>query len=790
MKYMKNKYSDENGNVVSFWSTDDNVLCEDGKTLRENLDEVDAQFKDIANEIGKNEDGSDIELPTTDKSIKGAINELFQNVSNGKQLIATAITDKGINTSSDDTFQTMATNIGKISRSVNAFNITNNLTYATNSNTKTTIEEYNSYKATITAKNGYKLNSVNVTMGNTDITNTCYSNGEIHIEDVIGHLVITVVAVEETSPTIILNWNFANQTAGNGNGDIQVTVNDDTLVGDYDIYYGDDNGKLSNYDKICTLSAVKGTTKSYNCFNDFQLIPKYATKLIAIKDNTTKGEFVIPISKRFSSGDYGQHLYSFGIISDIHMGANTSDTDLQSALTYLNANENVAFTCVPGDITNGGTDAQFQSYKTIKETYSPNTEVYTTNGNHEWRNSSFSNTLWETYMSNPRDYVLTHGKEVFIFIGIHGDADSKNTFSDAQKTWLETQLEKYKNTRVFLFEHYFINGTGNGNYNSLYPVNTLTYNQTHGLWLLNLLKQYKNVFLVTGHSHLKFRTQELDKRITICNNVGGIETGYMLHIPSIVIPRDIIDGTSISDYLYAQSEGVVIDVYENCILYRGRNFVDEKFIPIGQFILQKTQGTLPTVNTYTITNTLSNCISSNSATSVKENTSYSATISASEGYAISSITVTMGGTDITSTAVNNNTISISNVTSNIVITATAEVDGINVVWTKGTKIDKTTGAESSSNAYASSNYIEVDNTKTYTIELTDTTNATKADANIFVCYYDINKTFLSCSSNYVINQTTYSNTILLVPNTKYIRLRGYNVLGSYFKGESIKITES
>lgn len=49
MKYMKNKYSDENGNVVSFWSTDDNVLCEDGKTLRENLDEVDAQFKDIAN---------------------------------------------------------------------------------------------------------------------------------------------------------------------------------------------------------------------------------------------------------------------------------------------------------------------------------------------------------------------------------------------------------------------------------------------------------------------------------------------------------------------------------------------------------------------------------------------------------------------------------------------------------------------------------------------------------------------------------------------------------------------
>lgn len=50
MKYMKNKYGDKNGTPISFWSTDDNVLCEDGKTLRENLDKVDTQFKDIANE--------------------------------------------------------------------------------------------------------------------------------------------------------------------------------------------------------------------------------------------------------------------------------------------------------------------------------------------------------------------------------------------------------------------------------------------------------------------------------------------------------------------------------------------------------------------------------------------------------------------------------------------------------------------------------------------------------------------------------------------------------------------
>ena len=76
---------------------------------------LNTQYKDIANLIGKNEDGSDIELPTTDKTIKGAITELFQDVSNGKTLVANAITDKGVNTLATDTFQTMATNIGNIS---------------------------------------------------------------------------------------------------------------------------------------------------------------------------------------------------------------------------------------------------------------------------------------------------------------------------------------------------------------------------------------------------------------------------------------------------------------------------------------------------------------------------------------------------------------------------------------------------------------------------------------------------------------------------------------------------
>ena len=56
----------------------------------------------------------DTENNFTSTNVEGALAELFQSVSNGKTLIASAITDKGISTSNNDTFQTMANNISKI----------------------------------------------------------------------------------------------------------------------------------------------------------------------------------------------------------------------------------------------------------------------------------------------------------------------------------------------------------------------------------------------------------------------------------------------------------------------------------------------------------------------------------------------------------------------------------------------------------------------------------------------------------------------------------------------------
>lgn len=106
---------------------------------------------------------------------------------------------------------------------------------------------------------------------------------------------------------------------------------------------------------------------------------------------------------------------------------------------------------------------------------------------------------------------------------------------------------------------------------------------------------------------------------------------------------------------------VTIDSNSNIyVAYYGARPVDEKVIAYGDVVR------------YTITNTLTNVITNNASDKILAGQSYTATLTAKSGYEIKTVTVTMGGTDITSSCYNNGVITISEVTGNVVITATAE----------------------------------------------------------------------------------------------------------------------
>jgi hypothetical protein len=67
-----------------------------------------------------------------------------------------------------------------------------------------TIIEGEAYNATLTATEGYVLDSVVITMGGEDVTSTVYADGIISIDNVTGDIVITARA-KKSGPTNIID---------------------------------------------------------------------------------------------------------------------------------------------------------------------------------------------------------------------------------------------------------------------------------------------------------------------------------------------------------------------------------------------------------------------------------------------------------------------------------------------------------------------------------------------------------------------------------------------------------
>ena len=109
------------------------------------------------------------------------------------------------------------------------------------------------------------------------------------------------------------------------------------------------------------------------------------------------------------------------------------------------------------------------------------------------------------------------------------------------------------------------------------------------------MRHYKNAHQFHGHSHLKFYLQYGSD----VANIDRVFGGWSIHIPSLAVPRDgDITGANSRHEIYADSEGYVVDVYENGIHLRGRDFVKGEFLPIASYWLDTTLQTIPE-KTYT-----------------------------------------------------------------------------------------------------------------------------------------------------------------------------------------------
>lgn len=368
--------------------------------------------------------------------------------------------------------------------------------------------------------------------------------------------------------------------------DKTIKVISDT-TGSYDFYYANDNGIISDYDRLFSFNLKANVTSSYTYLNSFNIAPYNATKIAVCKSGTTKilSSSSLPSQFLFDSSTYGNKLYSFGALSDVHIDGDGSDerssaSDFSRALKFFNSNASLV--AISGDLSCESGYNELSLFKDLVDT-NATIPVYASRGNHDCR---YSISNFETYTGGSLYFEQSYNNDKFIFLGMNAENYGDSCFTTEELDWLETKLESYKNQRVFLFFHVFMPNTC-GNINNLYPWSGLNTSSSIVSRFVTMMTNYKNVIYFSGHSHLEFACQRFGANANIFSDGT---TCHRVHIPSCAAPRKNDTGTSSSNtYQYnAGSQGYLVDVYENCIVLRGRDFIKGKYLPIANYCLDTT----------------------------------------------------------------------------------------------------------------------------------------------------------------------------------------------------------
>lgn len=187
---------------------------------------------------------------------------------------------------------------------------------------------------------------------------------------------------------------------------------------------------------------------------------------------------------------------------------------------------------------------------------------------------------------------------------------------------------------------------------------------------------------------------------------------------------------------------------------------------------------------YSISYTLTNVTSSSAIATIKSGEAYTTTLSVADNYTIKSVTVTMGGVNITSSAYSNGTISISEVTGDVVITAMAtgftnqipiSIDSSGAVFNgvgykTGYRLSTSSGKESAASGMTVTGFIPVPNSATIRIKGIDLTSG-----NSTMAWYGTDFTFISgayCNGNFEAADANGVRKKAFTNSAGYIRISG------------------
>lgn len=409
----------------------------------------------------------------------------------------------------------------------------------------------------------------------------------------------------------VITYTFANARPGDGEGTLTFTPGSST-TGYYNLYYADENGILPDYEPVVT-TAIKSSPVSVK-LPQAMLLPPEATALVLFT-GTTKAPastamenaaavYELPAEKKVTLGDV---TFSFASVSDAHLNYDDSgygaSAKWTAALNFF-AEKEMEAVILSGDMTSSGGTTDYTRYQNaIAASNYPASQIYEAQGNHDSQQVArflsvtsggdevhpFAGSAW-FYKMFPGDEGEKDNLFIFMAqeLGATNVTPTSDNFSAKQLDWVEGLLEEYAgtNTNIFLVEHAVIHNFGPGDrYDGVY-VEPMKFDDKFpgNMRLKALLTEYKEVIMMTGHTHLSLYEN--------CN--FGDEQGTaarMIHNSSTSQPRSYTSSGSISydsegrTTATAGSEGYLAYVYGDYVTYLGHNLTTRKIIPQACFLL-------------------------------------------------------------------------------------------------------------------------------------------------------------------------------------------------------------
>ena len=388
---------------------------------------------------------------------------------------------------------------------------------------------------------------------------------------------------------------------GYAGGTVTVTMPSDNLTNHGIVmFWANENGILEGYTPHAKFK-VTGKQTTFTIINS-TVIPENATKLLVysqINGSSVLSEEFVTIDLPQNSGMsiLGTPITSFMVISDVHIGRNeTSAINFKKMLNDATKQRpNGTAIYIVGDMADSGYESQFADMMSLYfEVLTENGKeassypLYMAIGNHDYPSANGAFLQYATLPdgTHPTDtsYDFWLNGYHYIFLGSDNPSGLYSYLNDDTLAWLDGKLSENRDSSrpTFIFLHQSLYNTVSG---------SLPGEGWNGVSnddaLRAVLANYPEAIMFNGHSHWTMdskgnmyeATEELPINIFNCASVSYLWSGY-----------NYVGGENLEG-----SQGYYVEIYEDRILVKGRDFISNKWISSAQYCIERN---LPCNHTY------------------------------------------------------------------------------------------------------------------------------------------------------------------------------------------------